>query len=320
MISWLPAPVSCWLAQAQLEAQERLARELQREEEQRAGRAAGAIAVAPGPSSATAQRSSATAMHAGAGVSSAAGAGARGDGERGGVVRGVAGGQRGAGGGLSEEDAQAIAAALQEDEDATAATAATAITAATAAGGRSRARTGAAAGGRRPEAEQEEEVEWEETDGAALMAAGFSAAEVAAMLSRARGDTFEDEHLARQRAARRGGGRGAATLGRGRGRRPDADSMLLDDGIPEIPLGSEDSEDDGGDGDASGGDASGSDYEGGEGMDMAALLALPEDLSSLDAEVLSTLPQSVQLEILDKMRDSQAAGGRLHCEGKRWTL
>lgn len=35
---------------------------------------------------------------------------------------------------------------------------------------------------------------------------------------------------------------------------------------------------------------------------------LPEDGTTLDAEVLSTLPQSVQLEILEKLRDSQQAG------------
>ena len=42
--------------------------------------------------------------------------------------------------------------------------------------------------------------------------------------------------------------------------------------------------------------------------DAAAGLLLPADISSLDPAVLSTLPQSVQLDILEKMRDAQQAG------------
>lgn len=40
-----------------------------------------------------------------------------------------------------------------------------------------------------------------------------------------------------------------------------------------------------------------------------ALCASPQDVTSLDPQVLSTLPTSVQLEILEKMRDAQNAGG-----------
>ncbi len=48
--------------------------------------------------------------------------------------------------------------------------------------------------------------------------------------------------------------------------------------------------------------------EEGEGGLLSAL-ALPEDLSSIDPAVLSTLPTSLQLDILEKMRDAQIAGG-----------
>jgi hypothetical protein len=47
-------------------------------------------------------------------------------------------------------------------------------------------------------------------------------------------------------------------------------------------------------------------------VELSSALMLPGDISSLDAEVLSTLPQSVQLEVLEKMRDSQAAGERAY--------
>ena len=41
---------------------------------------------------------------------------------------------------------------------------------------------------------------------------------------------------------------------------------------------------------------------------LLASMMLPADLTTIDAEVLSTLPQSLQLEILDKMRDAQMQG------------
>ena len=41
---------------------------------------------------------------------------------------------------------------------------------------------------------------------------------------------------------------------------------------------------------------------------LLASMLLPADLTTIDAEVLSTLPQSLQLEILDKMRDAQMQG------------
>jgi hypothetical protein len=53
----------------------------------------------------------------------------------------------------------------------------------------------------------------------------------------------------------------------------------------------------------SSGDSSDSDDGGGE-------LLLPADVSNLDPAVLSTLPQSVQLDILEKMRDAQQTGRR----------
>eukprot|EP00955_Chlamydomonas_euryale_P053707 355589-Chlamydomonas_euryale.AAC.2 len=65
----------------------------------------------------------------------------------------------------------------------------------------------------------------------------------------------------------------------------------------------------GGDGDGSGEGISGDeDSDDGGGVDLGALAMLPSDLTTLDAEVLSTLPQSLQLEILEKMRDAQFAG------------
>jgi hypothetical protein len=54
-----------------------------------------------------------------------------------------------------------------------------------------------------------------------------------------------------------------------------------------------------------GGDSSGDDSDSeGEG----GQLLLPADVSNLDPAVLSTLPQSVQLDILEKMRDAQQTG------------
>lgn len=41
-------------------------------------------------------------------------------------------------------------------------------------------------------------------------------------------------------------------------------------------------------------------------------LGLDMDMNSLDAEVLSTLPQSVQLEVLKKMKETHVAGGLMH--------
>lgn len=43
---------------------------------------------------------------------------------------------------------------------------------------------------------------------------------------------------------------------------------------------------------------------------MADLLlaSLPDDPSSLDPEALSALPQSVQLEVFERIRDAQNAG------------
>lgn len=41
---------------------------------------------------------------------------------------------------------------------------------------------------------------------------------------------------------------------------------------------------------------------------LASMMVLPEDLSSVDPAVLSTLPTSLQLDILEKMRDAQMAG------------
>lgn len=55
---------------------------------------------------------------------------------------------------------------------------------------------------------------------------------------------------------------------------------------------------------------------GGGGGGLLGDLALPADLSSLDPEVLSTLPQSVQLEVFERIRDAQMAGERgLGCCG-----
>lgn len=60
-----------------------------------------------------------------------------------------------------------------------------------------------------------------------------------------------------------------------------------------------------------GGGAAGEEDEGEEEGDILSALALPEDLSSIDPAVLSTLPTSLQLDILEKMRDAQIAGGSL---------
>ena len=63
--------------------------------------------------------------------------------------------------------------------------------------------------------------------------------------------------------------------------------------------------------------ANGADDDDEDGEDgMVPEMLLPSDLSTLDAEVLSTLPQSLQLEILEKMRDAQVQGeGRTHVQG-----
>jgi hypothetical protein len=75
-----------------------------------------------------------------------------------------------------------------------------------------------------------------------------------------------------------------------------------------------------------GGTSSGTSYDegdtagdtgGGGGTKALAGFLLPADPSKLDAEVLSTLPQSVQLEVLERMRDAQQAGEWVGDEG-RW--
>lgn len=64
------------------------------------------------------------------------------------------------------------------------------------------------------------------------------------------------------------------------------------------------------------------DYEGDDNGDGSGdEMLLPTDLSSLDAEVLSTLPQSLQLEILEKMRDAQVQGEfTLHSKGSLYRV
>jgi hypothetical protein len=57
-----------------------------------------------------------------------------------------------------------------------------------------------------------------------------------------------------------------------------------------------------------GGDSDDDDDDSDDGDDGQLGLLLPSDIRSLDPAVLSTLPQSVQLDILEKMRDAQQAG------------
>ena len=58
-----------------------------------------------------------------------------------------------------------------------------------------------------------------------------------------------------------------------------------------------------------------------EGEDgMASEMLLPSDLGTLDAEVLSTLPQSLQLEILEKMRDAQVQGQCCSVGAYHWCI
>ncbi|PNH12709.1 DNA repair protein UVH3 [Tetrabaena socialis] len=47
----------------------------------------------------------------------------------------------------------------------------------------------------------------------------------------------------------------------------------------------------------------------------STLLALPDDLTTIDPAVLSTLPTSMQLDILEKIRDAQMAGGEMASAG-----
>lgn len=60
-------------------------------------------------------------------------------------------------------------------------------------------------------------------------------------------------------------------------------------------------------------DGGGDDGDGDEDEDLiSSMMALPEDLSSIDPAVLSTLPTSLQLDILEKIRDAQMAGRPKH--------
>ncbi len=100
----------------------------------------------------------------------------------------------------------------------------------------------------------------------------FSAEEMAFMASRVAGETVEHEMRARARAR--------ASSSAAQARRSAAADR-------EARASSDDDDNDGG-----------------------LAMMLPADLSKLDAEALSMLPQSLQLEILEKMRDAQNAANR----------